>query len=289
MSIVETMLVAIGRVIGKPPGWERLVHALAPPQRYSGGPVRPTRTADGYTFLIDSGTLIGWSVRFFGSYEPEIGEQLHRWLSAGDTAIDIGANVGWHALRMAAIVGPGGRVFAFEPNDSTRRRLLDGVAANRFTQVTVDPRAVASRSGTSGFTAPAAGHVWDGTGRLVEGDGAAATQVECVTLDLFTAECSLDRVALIKVDVEGWEQAVLSGAAGVLRSRRPVILFEYDPAYVSRCGGSAAGLTGLLTSAGYVLFRLRPRRAPEPLAQLTDRGGNFLAVPVERDASRVRR
>src|SRR5262249_6572047 len=155
-----------------------------------------------YVFPVDPGTLIGWNVHFFGSYEPEVRREIKRWLHPGDCAVDIGANVGWHALLMATIVGPRGRVFAFEPNGTTRGRLMAGITSNHLQNIVVDSRAVSDRAGTSSFEAPRAGEFWDGTGRLTSGgDG---QQVQCMTLDAFVAEKGIERIAFMKIDVEGW-------------------------------------------------------------------------------------
>lgn len=164
--LLDSALVRIGRAIGKPPGWERVVHRLAPPSRFAGTPPQPTTTEEGYLFPVDPGTLLGWNVHFFGNYEPEVRTEIKRWLRAGDTAVDVGANVGWHALLMATLVGPRGRVCAFEPNETTRGRLLAGIQANRLANVTIDARAVSDTPGVCAFEAPRAGEFWDGTGRL---------------------------------------------------------------------------------------------------------------------------
>jgi FkbM family methyltransferase len=285
MPLVDDALVRIGRAIGKPPGWERVVRALAPPSRFVGGTPRQTPMPDGYVFPIDPGTLIGWHVRFFGSYEPEVRAQIKRWLSPGACAVDVGANVGWHALLMATLVGPAGRVFAFEPNDSTRDRLNAGIQVNDLEQVVVDPRALSDRIGTTGFAAPKAGELWDGTGHMTSAaiDGhASGGSVQCVTLDAFVAERNLERLDFMKIDVEGWELSVLRGASHTLVTLAPTIVFEYDPAYVERCGGSVADLNAFLNAARYQLFMLDARRPPAPIARLEDVGGNVLAVPPRR-------
>lgn len=285
MPSVDDALARIGRIIGKPPGWERFVRALAPPSRFVGGGLRHTPMADGYVFPIDRGTLIGWNIHFFGSYEPEVRAEIKRWLAPGDTAVDVGANVGWHALLMATEVGPVGRVYAFEPNDSTRARLTAAIDTNHLTQISVDSRAVSDRVGTAGFQAPEAGEVWDGTGRLTSTSADGSRSVACVTLDAFVAERRIDRLAFMKIDVEGWELSVLRGARRTLETLGPAIVFEYDPAYVTRSGGSGADLTACLTDAGYVLFQLDPHRAPLAVPGLEKTGGNFLAVPRHRTAT----
>src|SRR5690242_14530772 len=71
-SVIDRTLVRIGRVIGKPPGWERIVRSIAPPQRYANGDLDLVEQPEGYVFPVDRGTLIGWSIHFFGAYEAEV-------------------------------------------------------------------------------------------------------------------------------------------------------------------------------------------------------------------------
>jgi tRNA A58 N-methylase Trm61 len=79
-------------------------------------------------------------------FEDEIGF-LRRLLLPGDQLIDIGANYGVYALSLARAVGPGGRVWAFEPASSTAGLLVESVRANGFAQLVVDQRAVSSAPG----------------------------------------------------------------------------------------------------------------------------------------------
>jgi FkbM family methyltransferase len=288
--MIDEALARIGQVIGKPPGWERIVRAIAPPQRYANAGLDLVRQSDGYVFPIDRGTLIGWSIHFFGAYEPEVRAEIRRRLRPGDAAIDVGANAGWHTLLMASRVGAGGRVIAVEPNRSSRERLEHAVAINRLANVRVDRRALADREGTRTFDAPPAGDVWDGAGRLTDDAGVRLkphtstettsdrTTVTVTTIDALAAEHSLDRVALIKIDVEGWEPAVLRGAANVLRTSRPALIFEYDPAYIGRSRSSANELTAWLRSFGYQLHVMRPRGAPQRVSGLARTATNVLAL-----------
>jgi FkbM family methyltransferase len=277
--MLDAALVRIGQLIGKPPGWERVVRALAPPARFANETIQAHPQPDGYVFPVDRGTLIGWTVHFFGAYEPEVRAEIRRYLHAGAVALDIGANVGWHTLLMASRVGPGGQVYAFEPNASTRARLVAAVDANLLSQVIVDPRAVAGRTGVHGFQAPPAGHVWDGTGHLTADSRSAPHRIASITLDEFVAERQIGRIDLVKIDVEGWELAVLQGARRMLRVLRPPVVFEFDPAYVSRAGGSADDIMRCWHEADYDVFALEARRAPVKVAALGGSSGNFLARP----------
>jgi hypothetical protein len=106
--------------------------------------------------------------------------------------------------------------------------------------------------------------------------------VHCVTLDAFVAERKLDRLDFMKIDVEGWELSVLRGASRTLATLSPVIVFEYDPAYIARCGGSATDLNACFDAAHYRLFMLEARRPQVPIERLAHVGGNILALPPRR-------
>ena len=277
----ESVIGAISRVIGKPPGWERVVRFLLPPANFWNNPVLEKAVPDGYVFPIDPRTLIGWNIYLFGTYESEVREAINTILAPGDVACDVGANVGWHTLLMARLVGPTGKVYAFEPNPTTRTRLSDAVRLNAGSHIDVQEYAVTDYDGMSGFVAPPAGSLWDGTGRLVNDRVSEVQSVKCTTIDSFVHTYCVTRLRLIKIDVEGWELSVMRGARQALATMRPRIIFEYDPAYVSRGGGTADDILSFLFENRYGLCMLRRHGVPLPINQLPKRCWNFLAVPLE--------
>jgi len=276
-SDMEAFLISASRVIGKPRGWERLVRALLPPVKFEGKEIYLKTMVEGYVFPVDPATMIGWNIHFFHTYEPEVREQIKSILKPGGVAFDVGANVGWHTLLMASRVGTLGRVYAFEPNPTSCERLLGAVSQNGFSQVGVDHGAVTDREGEFGFEAPPAGNLWDGTGHLLATSHGQSV-VSCTTIDHVVQNQSIDRLDLIKIDVEGWELSVMRGARQTIEILRPKVIFEFDSAYVSRCGGTWMEIAEFFADLRYELFFLNPRHGMVKLDRLQSGCGNLLAV-----------
>jgi len=148
------------------------------------------------------------------------------WLpSAGDTVVDVGANAGIFTVASADLVGPTGRVVAFEPNSVVLGRLRANVRQNGFSdRVTVLPVAIADHAGR-GTVRNETGNSTIARVHLLEPDETARGEAVSVeTLDEALASAGVKDVDLLKVDVEGLELAVLdAGTATLARSRRVVV------------------------------------------------------------------
>jgi FkbM family methyltransferase len=161
-----------------------------------------------------------------GTYEPELTALFGSVVSAGDVAIDVGANIGLHALTLAALVGPQGRVHAFEPVPAAADVLQASVEANGYGErVAVHRVAVSDAAGEltmwigdgGGVTSSLIAHEW-----LVAENKPLTVQV--TTLDDVLLPL-LDRAPrLMKVDVEGKERDVLQGATELLARFPPEVL-----------------------------------------------------------------
>lgn len=167
-------------------------------------------------------------------------------------AMDIGANVGLYTVGMAAV---GFRVHSFEPVDSTFERLAENIAATGIqSQVTLNKSAMGDRCGTAKFIvepdSPATNHF--SAQRDVALTNRSEISVQVTTLDTYMREHALDSIDFLKIDVEGFEPAVLRGARETL-SRRAihVILLEVCPPLLERAGESTASLYGVLHDSGY--------------------------------------
>ncbi|MCC6212798.1 MAG: FkbM family methyltransferase [Burkholderiales bacterium] len=248
---------------GKAPGFERIMRRLLPPERCASlGEICVIR--DGMAFLTRPEVPLGWHVALFGTYEPELRDIVRAILPTGGVAVDVGANVGWHTLLMAQLVGAQGRVFAAEPNPSVRQSLTENLRINRFQQAEVIPFALANAEGAVDFYGPAADDPRSGDGHLVAGTwpGEASTMsVQTRRLDSMLAVSGIRRLDLMKIDVEGFEWPVLQGAEQSIAAYRPHVIFEFDKEYAPRGAGTPGQLRDFFSRHRYDLFAIRCGRA----------------------------
>lgn len=273
------LLAWLGNRLGKPPGFERVVRFLAPPERCAGlGEVCLVR--DGSLFRTRLGLPLGWHIGFFGSYEPELRDIMRAVLPAGGTAIDIGANAGWHTLLMAQRVGARGQVLAVEPNPSVREHLRRNIAVNRLEQIEIVGAALAEAKGTLNFFAPDADDPASASGHVVADAVASpdAVRVEANTLDILAAERKLDRLDLVKIDAEGFEWPILQGAQMSIARFRPYIIFEFDQAYAAPGRDSGRLFAEFFRRHRYELFAVG--RNWSALIRAWPASANIFAVPL---------
>ena len=195
-----------------------------------------------------SSDTIGQSIATLGIYDLIVTEAILRLASPGDSAIDVGANIGYTSLLFSLALGNRGRVLAFEPASTVLPILRKNVDAWRELNVApikVEDVALSDRDGTQSLYLPDNYEQRSGDASLEA--GSRSEQVQVRRLDSLTG---LGRVDIMKIDVEGHEAAVFTGgekllSSGALRN----ILFEEHLAY------PAPSHLALLRH-GYSIFRL---------------------------------
>jgi FkbM family methyltransferase len=211
---------------------------------------------------------------------------LARITPRGGTVLDLGAHIGFLSLYFASLVGPEGRVFAFEPGPNNLAYLRRNARAR--SNLTVVPCGAGDENGQRVFyTETLTGQnnsfirdfdildkyrkmAFDSMIRVKE------ERVEVVTLDSFVRREAL-RPDLIKIDVEGFEENVLRGAQEVLSILRPILLVEIQT--------RKREVLDLLRASGYVLFSPRLARVSVP----EDLDVNTFCFHGESHAELVRR
>jgi FkbM family methyltransferase len=142
---------------------------------------------------------------------PEYDDMLFtdRFLRPGDVVIDVGANIGLYSLLAASRVGDG-RVIALEPHPVASGRLRENVALNSMRNIEVRAEAAGAESGAARLTAN-----FDTTNYIVL-EGAPPDSIGIPLIPLDDLVRSGEKVALVKIDAEGFEAAVLAGAGRLL-------------------------------------------------------------------------
>lgn len=154
------------------------------------------------------------NMRFFKIYKSLLHE--------GDTAIDVGANVGIHCCVMAHYCGQSGHVLAFEPSPSIYARLKKNIAFNQLSQIQLNQVALSCHEGEIGFD-DKSNETNIGKSKI---DHNSEYKVPVTSLDKLAA--GKDNISLIKIDVEGFEIDVLKGAQETLLKHKPALVIEVN-------------------------------------------------------------
>ena len=248
---------------------------------YRGAGIRRV-TRDGITFDLDPSDYVQWTI-YFG-IEREEKSALFNLAKPGYVALDIGTNVGEVLLNFAKRVGPDGRAIGFEPNPETLAKCRHNLRLNGFSNVEVHGFALGDTQGEVSI-----GRVDEtnaGADRVVASGGVA---VPLTTLDEFAK--SLERLDLIKIDVEGFDLKVLRGGehdrALPAHALCRVVGPQFERAGRRRgracplAGGSRLSCTGCAYAGCHQVNRRPPR-----LRQGRHRGSS-LSVPAKRLAPRA--
>jgi len=183
-----------------------------------------------------------------------------RSLRAGDHVWDVGANIGYIALVAARIVGPRGRVVAFEPDARCAAAIRTNAALNGLVSIEVLEAAASDRSGTAELVV-VRDRLWTRLASVGDHElGERRVPVRTVALD----DVDGPPPAVVKIDVEGAELDVVAGMTRLLRDARPLVICEMHGRNVEFCAAMSA--------AGYVVSNLD---GPEPVDEA---GGNVHAL-----------
>ena len=186
-----------------------------------------------------------------GTYEPALVRFLRDELRRGDVMVDVGAHIGVHALTAAARLRRlGGAVVAFEPAHDSASKLRAAAARDRL-QLTVVEVALGAEPGTADLRADPAYDIADAGVRSLHGRGPRVQTVRVTTFDAWAAEARLERVDLVKLDVEGAELEALRGMAGALGRRWPALVVEVKQRVLERAGVAGDEVREYLDRLGY--------------------------------------
>lgn len=237
---------------------------------------------NGLTWDLNLKEGIDLAIYLFGKFEKDTEKAIQEQIKPGMVVLDIGANIGAHALPMARYVGPQGRVYAIEPTDRAFQKLTNNKNLNpSLKDVLVpiqaalnEPQGALPKNFYSSWdlVTPAEKHPRHG-GTLCSTSGA-----ENITLDQLVERLGLTRIDFVKMDVDGFECKVLRGGRKTFTKYKPKIILELCPHLFAEHGDTFESMLELLKEFGYRLYSEDHQKPlPTQLSELTklipDEGG----------------
>jgi len=207
-----------------------------------------------------------WSIRerlLNRSCDDQVFSAFARILRPGQTVVDVGAHVGRYSVHFSRLVGPEGKVWALEPVPDNYWMLEATLALNRVENVTAKQVAVSSTDGMAEinvFDDPFSSWSSLGSPTMLSPDGREIRpkkQVAVITqtLERFCREHSIGYIHGLKIDVEGFEQAALTGALPLLKDHSVgMICFEVSELPLAGTGFSPDMIRELLNACGYNIY-----------------------------------
>ena len=215
--------------------------------------------------LISLTDRVGRAAYYVGDFDRKVSDAIDVAVEPGDSVLDIGANVGLTALRLASRVGSRGRVRAFEPNPTMLRYLRESIQRSKLQDIVeVLPYALGRVGGTATLRVPF-GNAGMGSLALDCEDVAEEHVVNVVRLDDVWKGQRPPRIDFIKIDVEGFESDVLEGARRTIvtpnRERYCSSTIEHrrSPSSASRSRYCVSWATTCLRCRNTCCFRVRCR------------------------------
>jgi len=217
-------------------------------------PLPARRRINNIEFEYDLNHYRGTAPMYFGSYAPLVIAAMKRYLKRGDVFLDVGANIGYLTAVAAGIVGVQGQVHAFEPVPAYFERL------ERLAELNPRHSIVANSCGAGEMSGHCKIYVTREPGQNTmvaaykKGPEIESTlEVPVIRLDTYIAARHIARVALIKIDAEGFELPILRGLQGYLAAttNRPAIICEIAPRAYPLMGKKLSDLKDYMSKFGY--------------------------------------
>ena len=171
---------------------------------------------------------------------------LKRYISSGDTVIDVGANIGSISLSLLSVLGPRGHILAIEPHPRIFSFLKDNIRINKNSDCIVALNiALGGKEGMENFSDisdDSQNHIVCGSERVL--------RVPIKRLDSIAPS---GEIALLKIDVEGYEPEVLRGAEEIC-ARTKIIYLECIPRLLEKYGWSEERLSQFISQLGFNIY-----------------------------------
>jgi len=207
---------------------------------------------DGHKIFIDPNDSLRLSInKTYEEFPLEIAKQE---IKQGDVVLDLGANIGYHTLKFARLVGKKGKVFAFEPEPYNFALLKKNLEINGYNNVVLVQKAVSAENTKIKLYLSeentADNRIFDSK------DDRKFIEIESVTLDKYFENYE-GKINFIKMNIQGSESGAIQGMSSLIEKNKDLkIIFEFTPCLHVKYGTSPEELLKLLTDRGFSLYHL---------------------------------
>jgi FkbM family methyltransferase len=194
-----------------------------------------------------------------------------------DVVIDVGANIGFTALSLSQRT-ESGKVFAFEPDPHNFAELQKNLHLNPGLNVEPLNLGVSDLPGVLKLTVSKADN--RGMNRVNNSATENYTSIPVISLDEFVRERNIQRLNLIKIDVEGFEHNVLKGCVNILNNQKPAFFIELDDNNLKEQGSSSSELVAFLLSNGYRCEHSITKKEIAPAMDFSNKHFDIICIPI---------
>jgi len=212
----------------------------------------------GYKLYLDRSDSLNISA--FGGYDQLLRKFLLDYLEKGMIVVDVGAHIGSFSLMMSSLVGSRGKVYAFEPDPNNFDILKKNVEVNKIKNIIIEKKAVSDLVGKVRFAISGNSLTHRiSVKRHKQVGNKDFIYVDSVTLDNYLGD-QIDKVSLVKIDVEGCELLVLKGAQQLLKTNRRIkLVMEFCPEHFKNFNYEARDLLDFLEGHGFLIYNIDER------------------------------
>ena len=237
------------------------------------------------TLLMDYDSLQNMWIMYNYILDWEEFNLISKYVREDDQIMDVGANIGAYSVWMSKFILSPGKIHAFEPDQDNFTKLLANISNNRIEKlIAVNKTALSDIDGILSFTTGL-----DRLNHIVKDEETNTVKISAQRLDTYMREQSISRIAYLKIDVEGFEYAVLKGAHEALSEGRIGILQLEINKTLSNSGISIKDLLDLIAQYKYTLcsFDVDANRLL-PVSFTEERENYFAVYDLEKANARLR-
>jgi FkbM family methyltransferase len=204
--------------------------------------------------LFENDDAVSHSIINKWIYQPYIFPFLNNLNLAGCDIVDVGANNGLFTIDFADYVGPNGRVISFEPQRIIFQQLCGNVFANGLRNVYCHNAAIGHESGQVRIEVP---NYFQRNGLVNYGDVHITDNEEnSEVVNMWRLDdLEFNNLRLIKIDTQGFEPNVISGAVETIKKHRPFIIVEIEEGQLNKFGFDGESLKAQIVDLGYEVKR----------------------------------